>query len=711
MKRTIALLLTIAMVVIMLPLTLVADSEPAITLSTDAANNLAVGDNFTVTATLANNPGYASLTLILNWNSDVVEFKGFSTTYDDDSEMDVLTDSILGSSTVYNQESGIVTVARANNSSKNGTLFIANFEVVGNGNCEIGLQKNYPDFTFANLDKEDIAVTFDESAVQMLKVEQSAIQGYTAGLNTNTPNVSKNGTVTVNVGVAHSSETLFNAAELVLEYDSDKLTFVSVSNSAGSADLKYSVQNGELTIQDFGDDKTFDTANYVITFEAAEVTEENAPANVTLTSAKFIHKENAKTSDLIEAVELNPASVNITISKVTYTVTLPSDENITGNAVASEGDDYTFTVAEPNNYTYDITVTVNGVEIETVTGPDENGTYTIPAAYVTGAIDITYTRSANSYTVTWEGTGAEDVTNKPTNATYNTNFTFTLPADKAAEGLVEGYSYTLKMTIGGAEYNGYSIEEGTRNYTIPGSDIIGNIVIIVTKNVEANETFGVTVDGNGAGNVTVDATPVVKGEDASITLNPETGYTYTVTATIGGVLANVTNSGNVYTVGNVEGNVVFTVTKTLITDGVNVYDYVGGMSLVTFAPTLVEGKVPTYDGSVMYYSEKYAAYCWLVSDNTLTSDVAKTKIDAQTGTAINVNYYMDINKTTKIDAADAQLVWNMYNAMYGDFTSGVTMAQFLAADQNAVSADTDTYGLNVNDALVIINAIQTGTAN
>ena len=208
--------------------------------------------------------------------------------------------------------------------------------------------------------------------------------GYTAGLSTTTPAVSKNSDVIVNVGVAHKSDGVFNAAEIVLNYDSSKLSFKSVTNSINSEDgLKYTVNNGTLTIQDFGDDKNFDTANYVVTFTATEVTDENTPTTVTLHSAKFIHKANANSSDLVEVIEKNPASVNITISKVIYAVSLPSDGILTGDAVAVEGEDYTFEVADPDNYDYTITVAVGGTKIDTVTGPDANGKYTIPATSIT----------------------------------------------------------------------------------------------------------------------------------------------------------------------------------------------------------------------------------------------------------------------------------------------------------------------------------------
>ncbi|MBQ0133837.1 MAG: Ig-like domain-containing protein [Clostridiales bacterium] len=166
MKRTLAMLLAVVMLIGMLPTLALAAGTPTITLTTDAAAAPAVGDTFSVTATLADNPGFASITLSLVWNDEAVSFTGFREIDDDG---DILLDSILsGYSPVYNQEKGIVTAARATNSTKNGKLFVANFKVIGSGNFDIALMKNFPDFTYADENGTDLAATFDETAVSAL---------------------------------------------------------------------------------------------------------------------------------------------------------------------------------------------------------------------------------------------------------------------------------------------------------------------------------------------------------------------------------------------------------------------------------------------------------------------------------------------------------------------------------------------------------------
>ena len=555
---------------------------------------------------------------------------------------------------------------------------------------------------------KDYGMTIIEStasATATLTIEEPTIQGYTAGLTTLDTAVAKNGTVTVNVGVAHSSDNFFNAAELEINYDYTKLSVKSVVSQAHSQEeLRYTDNDGVLKIEEFGEDKNFSNSNYTITFTAIEMGE----ASVTLASAKFVHKDNANKSDLIPAT-LGNNTVNITISQKTYPVTLP-DGNIKGGTEASEGENYTFTVSEYDHYAYTITVKVNGTQVDGTQVTDhQNGTYTINRAVVNGPIEITYTRNGRSYDVSWEGNGAEFVVTKPTTATYGEAFNFTLPKDKTATDNEDGFSYTLEVSINGTKYTDYDVEVGTRNYTIPGTDITGAIVITVTKTTTSTKPFSVTTDGTAAGDATVIQSPVGKLGEASITLKPESGYEYEVTAKMDGESVTVTCNNNTYTVTNVVGDVVFTVNKSLITTGVEVQPYVTlngtSMFLVTYDITLENGKVPTYNGNVMFFSDNYAAYCWLVIADTLTVEEA-TKDDmigAQAGTATKVNYSKDINSTGKIDAADAQFVWNMYEAEYSDFTTA-TMAQFLAADQH------QDMKLDVNDALVIVTAILQNTA-
>ena len=62
---------------------------------------------------------------------------------------------------------------------------------------------------------------------------------------------------------------------------------------------------------------------------------------------------------------------------------------------------------------------------------------------------------------------------------------------------------------------------------------------------------------------------------------------------------------------------------------------------------------------------------------------------------MNVNGSSDING----DAADAQLVYDMYTTMYKEFTEDVTMMKFLLADTNGDMK------ITTEDAQKIINTL------
>lgn len=534
--------------------------------------------------------------------------------------------------------------------------------------------------------------------------------GYTAALSTSASNneVVSEGQICVNVTVNHSSDDFFNAGEIKLSYDSTKLTpdrtklDVLMTQYALTG---YQINENELILECFGDDKSV-PYTYSIYFNAAEVNTEITDT-ITLARAAFIHKENADKSDLIEASKTTE-SLTVTIKPAMVNVTLTNSADSTSTTTTTQkGVAYTFAPNDTANYTYsNVSATVNSVEVEVTDNGD--GTFTIAAEDVTGDIVLTYTKTANSYGVTINTVFGEDTTTKTEIATYNTAYEFTVPDDEPA-GTNVGYTYALtSVTINGQTYTDYSCEQGTRNYTIPGADITGAIVITITKTEQPANIFSVSVDGTGTGNATVnnENNQVAKDGTASITVTPETGYTYTVTAKMGDETATVVPNGNTYSVEKVTGNVVFTVTKTLITEGlVNVYDYLTLDSetgeklwLVTFNPTLAEGKIPTYNGVNMFWSEKYSAYCYLVKATSLVEADASQKLGTATATAANVDYSGNVNGTTLTDAADAQFVANMYNGMYKDFTT-VTMDKFLAADMNG------DYKLKIDDAQVIINQI------
>lgn len=108
-----------------------------------------------------------------------------------------------------------------------------------------------------------------------------------------------------------------------------------------------------------------------------------------------------------------------------------------------------------------------------------DGTYTI--ANITGDIIITGNRTENSYAVTYSGNAAEDIKDGASTATYNTDYTFTMPnADEWAY-------YLENLKIGGNSYSGITVENNV--HTITGTAIKENIEITVSKRVKLNSAW------------------------------------------------------------------------------------------------------------------------------------------------------------------------------------------------------------------------------
>ena len=482
---------------------------------------------------------------------------------------------------------------------------------------------------------------------------------------------------TANVAYTVTSDTAstYNAYQLTVSYDSDKLTYTDINTDAIVSD-----QNGTLTIIGFGADRTCGTDNIVLTFTAKAA----GTANVTLTSAKIDASGNASGAD---APAANIAG-GLTVIKVNYSVTL--GEDFTGETTVEPGADYTFTAKDPHyDYTFDAKMGSSTADV--IAGGD--GTFTIKN--VAGNLTITATKTPKSYTVTVNGTGSVDVTAANT-ATYLTDYTFTLTKD-------DKYTYTVSATVGGETCTPTLAADGT--YTIAGADVTGNIVITVTKDLKPVTTTEITFTGSGSADVKGGTTqPATNGVDFTFTLDADAGYDYTVKL---GDETLTPDADGKYTIpgAKITGTpLTVTVEKTAKqTAEVNVYEYVKlngkNIYLVTASGTVADGKVMAYDGSAMFWSEKYKAYAYLVISNTeLTKAEAAKKVSQATASKTEIVYDGDVNMTGKIDVNDAQLVWNMYNAKYTDFNT-VSMRKFLEADLNG------DHELTTADAAAVISKL------
>lgn len=537
----------------------------------------------------------------------------------------------------------------------------------------IGISNEKEDGQYINLDGVCATLTITEAPKAV---------GYTASATAVTKEITVADKAEVSVSVSHATDKNFAAGELVLRYDSDMLTFNKEASYIGTAQVKD--VDGVLTLEDYGEEKTLGDSVYKLAFTPKK----DGPATVTLKSAAFVNKTDAAKRDLIKAT-VSPETVQFSIGKRRYKVTI--DSIFTGLSEVEEGTSYTFTATDPKNYTYESVTATMGEGTAKVTD-NKDGTYTI--ADVIGDVHISGSRTPKSYDVTFAGNAVDEFKDAANIATYGTDYKFTMPTS-------DEYAYSLeKITIGEKEYTGYTVAEDKPIYTISGTAVTGEICITVNKTQTAVK---VDVNGDGAGAAAGNTVIAKLGEDYVLTLTPEAGYNYTVTATMGGKEVEVLNNGNnIYTIKKVTNGIVFTVKRTVKTDGVTVQEYFGidgGKAWLILNKTEVaDKKVPTYDNTPMFWSDKYKAYCYLVMAQTLEDAEVENKIGIIDGTAKSVDYGMDVNMTGTVDASDAQLVYNIYNVVYNGFTSDdMTMEKFLRAD---VNGDKE---VNVTDAAAIIS--------
>ena len=521
-------------------------------------------------------------------------------------------------------------------------------------------------------------------SVDVNAVEAPAYTGYAVSASEDkTVTVGESAEVKINISNSDSAVTTYNAYDLTVSYDTDKLTYNSCTAADALAVVKEETP-GTVRIIGFGDDKDLDTAAATLSFTAKGT----GNAEVKIASAKVDIGSQAVGSDAPDANILDDTTV---ISVTGYTVTL--GEGLSGESTVAPGADYTFTATDADNYDYDISATMGD---DAVT-PNDNGdgTYTIPG--VTGNLVINAKMTPKSYNVTVEGTGKDDVT-AADKATYNTDYTFTVTED-------DNYTYTTTVTVGGKDYALGTPENG--KYTIPGTDIKGDIVINVTKTVKPSSVVSVTKPDYVKGNDTA-----TKGQDYTFTVDKEEGYDYSEpTVKVGDVDVTdkvVKNDDGSYTIpgSTITGNITIEVTKTAAA-AVDVAQYLTldgkVMYLVTASGTLPEGQVAKYDGMSMFWSEKYNAYAYLVISTDSLDAVkaeAAAKVTVAEGTSAgDVDYSGDVNGTKVIDVNDAQLTYDMYNAKYDSFDV-VSMLKFLNADVNGDKT------VNVSDATAIVGSIQ-----
>ena len=489
-------------------------------------------------------------------------------------------------------------------------------------------------------------------------------------------------TVGETISVTITADKVFSASELTLTYDATALAFTKLPNP-GNAVVKD--KNGSLNLIDFGGEKT----SYTIEFEAIQA----GTAEIRLISAAFGESENAAVEDLTE-VDISNAVVSVTVNEPDQTVVLPSDNSLSGADSVVNGEDYTFKITNYNQYyVYTITATMDGESVEAVHNGD--GNYTI--ADVTGKLVISVASVPKTYTVTI--TKEADMSLLPDSATavHGEDNTLTLP-------LKEHYSAQVKVlygTIQGAAP--YEIKDG--KLVIDGTAITDHLTITVSwQQVDAT----VTVAGSGAGDVQNNSAWAVYGEDYLLTVNPDSKYVYAVTAAVneGTPITLTANENHTYMLSKdaiPQGAIiVLTVEKTLAVNiSVNHYLTLGGgqnLYLILNTVDQTDGMIYRYGDTAMFWSDAYGAYCTLILASSVP-EINDSMLTLDDGITVAVAYSMDVNMSGKLDANDAQFVYNMYNNMYSGITTDVTIEKYLRADVNYDRK------ITVDDAAAVVNKI------
>ena len=683
MKRTLSILLTIAMIISLIPAVFAAD-VPTMSTTVDKTE-VQPGDTITLTLSIDK-----TITNLNNWEWAIYFDKTAYVKTSGELEPGCMSGTgttgavgdnvdILGKNAI--RVSGLSTTGDpvTLNTGKIATVTFTATENITAENARIEVKTEaLPDYD--TLKDNDVKLTGN---IIDVTVKSSEAKGYTVSMGAD-KQVASGQIVEIPVAIGNNDGKItYNAYDMTFSFDPAILTL----NMEATSIEGYRVipGNGTVRIVRYGKAAELGDA-LTLKFTAAG----QGQSAVKVTAAYVDTNTNAIELDAPAAIVLN-GTTTITVSG--YTVSLSDDFTRTDaeGSVIAAGGNLTFVPKDPN-YNYTVTVTVGGKTVTPTIGAD--GTYTVPN--VNGNVVVTSSKTAKTFNVTL----GDDTTGEAT-ATYMKDYTFKLtPAT--------GYTYNMAVTIGGKAYTGFKAQvndDGTTTYTIPGADVTGDIVISSNKQVKQPATFTVIFDGTGAGDATGESS-VKENTTYTFTVDKKDGFKYTFSATMGGKTVTVTEGAdNTYTIAKVTGDLVITIEKkSTLTMEVAVSEYVQmdnkTVFLVTVTGTPEEGKAFAYGDNVMYKTTAYGenVYSWLVivdKGEAFTVATAEANIIKASATAEEVKQSYDVNETGVVDINDAQLTYDIYSGKYTDFEK-VSVRKFLRADVNLDKA------VNSTDAVAVV---------
>ena len=507
--------------------------------------------------------------------------------------------------------------------------------------------------------------------------------------------------IPVTVASGEKGITGFNAYDMTFTYDPAALTLNTKAGDA--ANLTVEDNNGTVRVRRYGATQALGEA-LALDFTAKAT----ATSTVKLTNAKFDLDANSINFDAPEATISDADTV---VNANNFTVTLPDAFTSDETRLVPKGGSFTFKPVD-SHYTYTFTVKMGDTVTEGLTF-GANDTYTI--ANISGNVEVTCTgKTPKQYDVKYkiDEDVEQDVTKGPETVTYLNDYSFVVTPRA-------GYSYRVIYSVDNGDPFVHTViavptanDDGTLTYTIPGKEIVGGVEIWIGANTESG--IPVVFTGNGVEDAASgNASSMGKNMPYYFTLNQRESCDYTVTAYYQ-PLATPTASKRPATVRSL-GNGKYVVEAVNYNDYLYVYAHSWNlvvkvekvshsaeevtvskylelndktMMLVTVKGTPEGGSAFTYDGNTMYKVEGYGTdrYAWLVivdKGQTLTQEEAAAKVAISAAdNVVTITPSFDVNRTGKVDVNDAQLVYDMYNGTYSNFTQ-VSVEKFLRADVNA----------------------------
>lgn len=725
-KQFFSFILAIAMLLSVVPVAFAAEIGQIFTLTFDNKAPHA-GDIITATIYLKQAPSdYYKVTSSIEYNMDTLTYVDYTCSWDSmscsvtqkrpgdfKSYVDFKIDSKRGT------DSAILNKIQTR---QTGAFATVRFKV--NESCEVGQAIKYKiRGTFYNADARAVINNPNVEATLVVTEQGGSIitvpkteTGYSVSMGADQQLVSGQ-RVRIPVTVASSEKKItgFNAYDMTFTYDPTALTLNTKTGDA--ANLTVEDNNGTVRVRRYGATQALGEA-LALQFTAKAT----ATSTVKLTNAKFDLDANSINFDAPDAAISDADTV---VNANNFTVTLPDAFTSDETRLVPNGGSFTFKPVD-SHYTYTFTVKMGDTVTEGLTF-GANDTYTIEN--ISGNVEITCTgKTPKQYDVTYriDEDVEQDVTKGPETVTYLNDYSFVVTPRA-------GYSYRVIYEVDNGDPFVHTViavptanDDGTLTYTIPGKEIVGGVEIWISANTESG--IPVVFTGNGAEDAASgNASSMGKNMPYYFTLNQRESCDYTVTAyyqplatpTASKMPATVRSLGNgKYVVEAVNynddlyvyarsWNLVVKVEKVSHSaEEVTVSKYLElndkTMMLVTVKGTPEGGKAFTYDGNTMYKVNAYGTdqYAWLVivdKGQTLTQEEAAAKVAISAAdNVVTITLGFDVNRTGKVDVNDAQLVYDMYNGTYSNFTQ-VSVEKFLRADVNATKV------VDHTDAVAIVN--------